>query len=1249
MLRVPKLLSALLFLWVTPFIRRNTHSSLNESGLLQLPVADMVSRDTLAIERALEASAGKGALPLALDILLIYRRTFLALFGLSLVLLICTCLNPLLLRELLRALTSRTEAIPHSGLLPPLFEASGVMSAPGRALLSCLLLFVSTVVSILSGHHIWYRQVTLATRIKLALSQLVYRKSLVLDRAERSSASSGFIINLLANDAQKIWIFLSLTHTTWTHPLLIGAVMVILYLLVGPAALWGASTLVLILLVSICISRVQSRIRRRLSSTTDGRISLMNETLQHIKAVKFQAWESRLIERIAGIRAREVSDASILVRLSALSSFTATSAPALAMLVTFSAVVVSDDPLTLDVIFPTLSLLLTLRFALSALPETMFNAIDAWVGFSRLRGFLYRKEWHRLVNSSAPSGSIEIAQAAFEWESEKQALYIAELTVRQGEFIAVVGGVGSGKSAFLLGLLGELTMQRGTVQVGGSTAYVPQQAWILSDTIRNNILCGAAFDEARYAQALLASCLEVDLASFPAHDLTEIGERGVNLSGGQRQRLALARAFYQSADVYLLDDPLSALDPAVANSVFEELLTKKLSDKTRILVTHRLEYALRAERVLVVEGGRIIEDGSPDDLKGTSSRFGQLLSFHARSTGNTSAIETSHDITSIDEGKLDKASPSTSYERTIVEEEREQGSISKDVVRSYVRRLVPGWALALLLTIFVMRHVAAVSVDLWVSSYSARPVLTVSAFLGGYFALVLLLCSLNLLRSLYLFSRGLAASIDAHTELLKGVLRAPLRFFESNPIGRILNRFSRDLDTIEQLLPRAVLDTLHCTLEVLALLVVILLLEPLMLVVLSPVFAYYYRTQKAFRPTSREVQRLESTTRSPVLALLAESLTGIDTIRASTLASSFDARFSRLLETNGRAAYSLLCANRWLGIRLEMVGAFIMLVGGLSSIFLSQHLVFTAAIGLMLTYALNIAGAIHWLVRSVASVESNLTSFERLERYAKVPSERLDGADPPTGWPRSGRLAFENLSLRYRADLPPALSQLSCSIEDGQRIGIIGRTGSGKSTLVLGLMRLLEPSEGTILLDSIDITSIKLERLRGAITVIPQEPVLFTGTLRENIDPFGQHQDDQIQRALARVHLSRLVNSLPHGLDSSVHEGGTNLSSGQRQLLCLARALLENTRIIVMDEATAHIDAETDYAIQHALRREFQTTTVLIIAHRLGTILDSDRILVLQDGSLREFGDPLELLRQPNSALRVLVNELNRPTNGEAT
>jgi ABC-type multidrug transport system fused ATPase/permease subunit len=974
----------------------------------------------------------------------------------------------------------------------------------------------------------------------------------------------------------------------------------------------------------------------------------MNETLQHIKAVKFQAWESRLIERITRIRAREISDARILVRLSALSSFAATSAPALAMLVTFSAAVVSGDHLSLDVIFPTLSLLLTLRFALSALPETMFNAIDAFVAFSRLRSFLRRKEQHRLVESSALPGSVEIANTAFEWESGKAALSVSELRVTPGEFIAVVGGVGSGKSALLLGLLGELTTQEGSVKVGGSTAYVPQQAWILSDTIRNNILCGAALDEERYTQALRTSCLEVDLAAFPARDLTEIGERGVNLSGGQRQRLALARAFYQSADIYLLDDPLSALDPTVANSVFEELLSKKLSGRTRILVTHRLEYALRAERVLVVEEGRIIEDGSPDCLKEAPSRFRELLTFHARTTGSHTAVEASHSIPLSDEEHREAASPPTSLERTIVEEEREYGAIGKDVVRSYVRRLVPGWSVALLLTIFVMRHVASVSVDLWVSSYSAQATIAVSTFLGGYLGLVVLLCSLNFLRSLYLFSRGLSASIDTHADLLKGVLQAPLRFFESNPVGRILNRFSRDIDTIEQLLPRAVLDTLHCTLEVLTLLVVVLFLEPLMLIILSPVFAYYFVTQKAFRPTSREVQRLESTTRSPVLALLAESLTGIDTIRASSLSSSFDARFARLLETNGRAAYSLVCANRWLGIRLEMVGALIMLVGGLSSVFLSQHLVFTAAIGLMLTYALNIAGAIHWLVRSVSSVETNLTSFERLERYAHTPSERLDGADPPVGWPRSGRLDFENVTLRYRTHLPPAIANLSCSIEHGQRIGIIGRTGSGKSTLVLGLMRLLEASEGTIRVDSIDISSIRLDKLRRAITVIPQEPVLFTGTLRENIDPFRQHLDDQIHSAISRVELSSFVNSLPAGLDSSIHESGTNLSSGQRQLLCLARALLENSRIIVMDEATAHIDVETDYAIQRALRREFETTTVLIIAHRLGTVLDSDRILVLQDGSLREFGEPLDLLRQPHSALRVLVNELNKLPNGEA-
>jgi ATP-binding cassette subfamily C (CFTR/MRP) protein 1 len=1237
---VPTFLSRLFFLWVTPFIRRNSHSPLEEKGLLDLPVPDMVSRDTTSIQRIFAGAARTGGLRLAFDIVSIYRSTLLLLVALSIVLIACTCLNPLLLRELLLNLTAPDDATPRSWLLSPLAASLGIDSARGLALLSCLLLFATTTVAIISGHHIWHKQITMATRIKLALSHVVYRKALVLHRKERPIASSGFIINLVANDAQKIFTFLSFTHSVWTHPILIGTVMVLLYFLVGAPALWGAASIVVLLLVSTQISRLQSRIRRALSLTADKRIGLVNESLLHIKAVKFQKWDSLLIERISSLRAREVSLARKLVRLSAFGSFAATSAPAIAMLTTFSVAVLSGQELQLATVFPTLSLLLTLRFALSALPETLFNAVDAWVGFSRVRSFLALRELPQRSAESAARSSVQMTDATFEWEDEQSALYVSRLSVEQGEFVAIVGSVGSGKSALLLGILGELSKRSGNVAVGGSLAYVPQQPWILSDTIRNNILCGAAFDEVLYAQALYASGLGHDVAAFPLRDETEIGERGVNLSGGQRQRLALARALYQNADIYLLDDPLSALDPVVANHVFDELVTKSLRGKTRILVTHRLEYALKADRLLVIEGGRITEDGHPNDLKEVPSRFAELLSFHARTTGTHALGQPSRISKESDSQPAEGLQTSTLMERTILEEDRERGAISTKIVRSYARRLLPGWAPAILLSVFILRHILAVSGDLWVSNYSERPTISVSTFLGGYVILVVLLCILNLLRSLYLFSRGLNAGIGAHADLLEGVMRAPLRFFESNPVGRILNRFSRDLDTVEQLLPRAVLDTLHCMLELTTLFIVITVLEPFMLIVLSPLLAYYYFTQKAFRPTSREAQRIESITRSPVLALLAESLAGIDTIRAGNLSTTFDRRFERSLATNGRAAYSLLCANRWLGIRLEMIGAFITLIGGIGAIFLSQQIIFTAAVGLMLTYALNIAGAIHWLIRSISAVESNLTSFERIERYTKVQSERLDGAEPPAGWPSSGSLSLENLTLRYRGELPPAIRNLSCAIKSGERIGIVGRTGSGKSTLVLGLMRLLEPSEGTIVLDSIDITSTRLERVRLAVTVIPQEPVLFTGTIRDNIDPFQRHPDIEILRALERVNLAPFLNSLSLGLHTSVHESGSNFSSGQRQLLCLARALLENSRIVVMDEATAHIDVETDYAIQRALRREFRSTTLLIIAHRLGTILDSDRVMVLENGALRELGEPQELLRQPNSALALMINEM---------
>jgi ABC-type multidrug transport system fused ATPase/permease subunit len=459
-----------------------------------------------------------------------------------------------------------------------------------------------------------------------------------------------------------------------------------------------------------------------------------------------------------------------------------------------------------------------------------------------------------------------------------------------------------------------------------------------------------------------------------------------------------------------------------------------------------------------------------------------------------------------------------------------------------------------------------------------------------------------------------------------------MRFFESNPVGRILNRFSRDLETVESFLPRNLFDAAHCLCDTLAVCIVIAVIAPVTLVVIVPIAILYYHFYLLYRPAARELQRLASVSLSPVFAIFSESLAGLETLRVTGLNRLFTARFCSALDTQTRIVRAQTAANRWLGVRLEMLGTGVLLCVAVVMVFGLDMAVGVAFSGLALTYSNAMMGSMNWAIRSLSMAESSLTSFERMERYAETEQERIQGATPPPGWPTAGTVTLSNLSVRYRAELPLALRNISCSIPAGSRVGIVGRTGSGKSTLLLALMRLLEAYDGSIEIDGVNLASVSLTSLRQSIAVVPQEPVLFSGRLRESLDPFCQFSDTEIEAALGHVELLTFARSLPEGLDTKVHEGGFNFSSGQRQLICLARALLRKSKVIILDEATASIDVETDHAIQRAIRGEFKDSTILVIAHRLGTVLDSDLVLSLRNGELVEFGSPEKLLKESDSA-----------------
>jgi ABC-type multidrug transport system fused ATPase/permease subunit len=1221
---MPSIVSRIFLSWVTPFIIRNTTRQVSEDELFQLPHGASAAAELESFRRTQRKSTSQSQ-SLATHLFWIYRKDLIILFLMTLPFITSTLANPFLLKNLIETIQGDTTFWQH--LPGSLLSDIGYTSVLARSLAAALLLFINTVLIVFLIHHIFFRQLVTSIRLKLLLSAAVYEKSLKLPLQRLQTLTSGFIVNLISVDIFKITNLCNLMHSLWVHPSLVIGAMYLLYRLIGTPALIGIGAMSLAMMGSAFCTRLQAQIRKRLTVINDQRLSLTSETLTHIRSVKIMSREADLTKRISALRNQEIALSRKIMLLTSLSTLASASAPVIAMATIFLPIIWNNGTLTASQVFPALALIMSLRFALQIMPEMFLLVVESRISLTRIKTFLnYTEISPNLLDTTQALGKISIKNGSFNWNQNDHALTIPSLEIAPRELVAIIGEVGAGKTALILALLRELSIVSGDIKVNGRMAYVAQQPWLISDTIKKNIICENSFDNIRYQRALELSDLKSDLATFPSADLTEIGERGITLSGGQRQRLALARAYYRDADIILLDDPLSALDNEVADHVFSELISSAWQAKTRILVTHRLEYALKAKRVILIEQGEIIADGPPQLIIANSLSAQALFAAHESSSGNQQTV--AHENIDSDFSDQESSDKNLSINKTISIEDRESGAVQKDIIKRYLLIFSPGLIPVALLAIFILRQSTSAGLDLWWAFFSSSKAQTMSSFVFGLVGLSLLVCCFNFMRAYWMLQRGLSAGRDVHRKLLEGILHAPLQFFESNPVGRILNRFSRDLETIDSGLPRSLLDLFICGFDVLTTITIILYLQPLGIVVIGPVLILYFYLQKMFRPTSRELRRLDSVSRSPIFALLSESLRGVETLRAFQIGAAFNQHFSTILDQNGRALYSLTATNRWLGLRLESLGTMITLTAAMSACFFEHSALGAALGGFALTYAIAITGSMNWFVRMVAQTESDLTSFERIDYYANQKPERWHGVTPRATWPDKGEISLQSVSVRYRKNLPLALNSISAKILAGERIGIVGRTGSGKSTLTQALFRLRELDSGHIHIDGIDISTIDLRALRQALTMIPQEPALFSGTIREHLDADQKYSDQELYQILERVELRDFVETLPQGLLTQISEGGNNFSAGQRQLLCLALAILKGNKVIILDEATAHVDPKCDLAIQKTIREEFSLSTQIIIAHRLGTVMDCDRIFVFSAGKLIKTGTPQEVFEE---------------------
>uniref|UniRef100_A0A8C3KST4 ATP binding cassette subfamily C member 2 n=1 Tax=Calidris pygmaea TaxID=425635 RepID=A0A8C3KST4_9CHAR len=1149
--------------------------------------------------------------------------------------------------------------------------------------LYAILLFLTALIQSLCLQQYFSLCFQLGTNVRASLIAAIYKKALTMSSTTRKESTVGETVNLMSADAQRFMDMTNFVHQLWSSPLQIILSIVFLWGELGPSVLAGIAVMVLLIPINGFLVAKAKTIQVKNMKNKDERMKMMSEILNGIKILKLFAWEPSFEKRVNEIRARELKNLVNFSYLQSISIFVFTCAPFLVSLASFAVYVLVDENNILDAqkAFTAISLFNVLRFPMAMLPLVLSSLVQTNVSTARLERYLGGEDMDtsaihhnpiagRWTSRSVPGGPT-LAQAwafpALRGGSLLTGSAVITLDIVPGSLVAVVGAVGSGKSSLVSAMLGEMENVKGHINIQGSLAYVPQQAWIQNATLKDNILFGSELDEARYQQVIKACALLPDLALLPAGDQTEIGEKGINLSGGQKQRVSLARAVYSNADIYILDDPLSAVDAHVGKYLFEHVLGPKglLQNKVSICAllpttrpgrngTGMVLAILGSLRLLAwdIEGCRgAFTWGSSrqwiDEQRGPQAGDGEPTGAWLGGKGCSGAhcpattllqtrILVTHSISFLPQ--VDNIEPPKKLkgQQLIEKETVETGKVKFSMYLRYLRA-VGLWYSFWVAMGYVAQYVAFVGTNLWLSAWTddaqhylnqTYPVEQRDLRIGVFGALGVSQGERGSTEDPVNLSHGaVRASRVMHQQLLSNILRVPMSFFDTTPTGRIVNRFAKvreNSPNMEKVFVPAGLESIGwCTL------LMICLATPFFALVIIPLSIFYYFVLRFYVSTSRQLRRLDSVTRSPIYSHFGETVSGLSVIRAYGHQERFLQQNENTMDINQKTVYSWIISNRWLAIRLEFVGSLVVFFSALLAV-ISKGTLEGGIVGLSVSSALNVTQTLNWLVRTSSELETNIVAVERVYEYTKVKNEApwVTEKRPPRGWPSKGEIQFVDYKVRYRPELELVLQGITCNIGSTEKVGVVGRTGAGKSSLTNCLFRVLEAAGGSIFIDEVDIATIGLHDLRQNLTIIPQDPVLFTGTLRMNLDPFDQYTDEEVWKALELAHLKTYVQTLPEGLLHLVSEGGENLSVGQRQLVCLARALLRKAKILILDEATAAVDLETDHLIQTTIRSEFADCTVLTIAHRLHTIMDSNRVLVLQAGRIVEYDSPEELLQK---------------------
>nr|KYP56392.1 ABC transporter C family member 3 [Cajanus cajan] len=1066
--------------------------------------------------------------------------------------------------------------------------------------------FFAKLVECLTQRHWFFRLQQIGIRINGLLVSLIFNKALTLSCQSKQVHTSGEIINFMTVDAKRVGAFCWYMHDLWMVVLQVTLALLILYKNLGLASIAALVTTVVVMLANAPLGSLGEKYQNKLMESKDTRMKATSEILRNMRILKLQGWEMKFLSKITELRKTEQGWLKKYVYTAAITTFVFWGAPTLVSVVTFGTCMLLGIPLESGRILSALATFRILQEPIYNLPDTISMIIQTKVSLDRIVSFLR-------LDDLQPD-------------------------------------------------------------VCGTKAYVAQSPWIPSGKIEDNILFGTHMDRERYEKVLEACSLKKDLEILSFGDQTVIGERGINLSGGQKQRIQIARALYQDADIYLFDDPFSAVDAHTGSHLFKECLLGLLSSKTVVYVTHQVEFLPAADLILVMKDGKITQCGKYKDLLNSGTDFMELVGAHKKALSTLDSLDgvtTSNEINTLEHGvkvsdtqgfkekaskdeqsgKIDEKSEQKG--QLIQEEEREKGRVGLSVYWNYITTAYGGALIPFILLAQILFQALQIGSNYWMAwatpiSEDVEPPIEGTTLIVVYVGLAIGSAFCVLVRAILLVTVGYKTATILFNKMHFCIFRAPMSFFDSTPSGRVLNRASTDQSAVDTDIPYQIGSFAFSLIQLFGIIAVMSQAAWQVFIVFIPVIAVSIWYQQYYIPSARELSRLVGVCKAPTIQHFAETISGTSTIRSFDQQSRFRETNMKLSDGYSRPVFNISGAMEWLCFRLDMLSAFTFAFSLIFLISIPPGFIDPGLAGLSVTYGLNLNMIQSWVIWNLCNMENKIISVERILQYTRIPSEpplSLEENQPDPSWPSHGEVDIQDLQVRYAPHLPLVLRGLTCKFRGGLKTGIVGRTGSGKSTLIQTLFRIVEPSSGQVMIDNINISSIGLHDLRSRLSIIPQDPTMFEGTVRSNLDPLEEYTDEQIWEALDKCQLGDEVRKKEGKLDSAVSENGENWSMGQRQLVCLGRVLLKKSKVLILDEATASVDTATDNLIQQTLRQHFSDSTVITIAHRITSVLDSDMVLLLSQGVIEEYDTPSNLLENKSSSFAQLVAEYTMRSN----